>query len=526
MMQVAGLMLLAAVSAFGQSFISGTVVDGITGVPLSKTEIRTEGDGKLLTTSDAKGAFTLADVPAGHYVLIGHRNGYLEGRPAAITVEASQSVKDFVYKLTPFGVIAGTVRDQDGEALADVEVSAFRFSYQGGHRLLTVGDSVMTDDLGQYRITGLEPGRYFVLARPSHLEAFRYDQPSSAAGKKREVMVPALYPGVPDPASASQVTVDAGARVTGIDIVTPRRTVVRVTGHLTAPPGTTQPYVSLNPVGSESDDNMNLGLQANMGKNGDFVFPAVPSGSYVVKAAAQLPAKPTTEIFELINNRLEGRVPLHVGDSPVQGVQIAIMPGTEVVGQIRTEGEPGAKFTGNKIEFNAGRRETIIPTVQQDQTFRTTLTPGHYFAEPWFSGNQNYYLRSVLADGRDVTDEGLEVTGPGKVSLEVVVSGDGGQMEGVVSDKDGVAIPGATVVLIPEPRKRVRVDLFIHNETDQNGVYRMKGIPPGSYKLFAWKDLEDGTWFDPDFLRNYEARGEAVAVEAGGKMSKSLTVLP
>ncbi len=524
-MHVAGLMVLAVGSALGQSFISGTVVDGITGVPLSKTEIRTEGDGKLLTTSDAKGAFTLADVPAGHYVLIGHRNGYLDGKPAAVTVEAGQNIKDLVYRLTPFGVIGGTVRDQDGEALTDVDVTAFRFSYQGGHRLLGGSDSVKTDDLGQFRITGLEPGRYFVVARPSHREAFRYDQPSSTA-KPREVMIPVLYPGVPDPASASRVPVEAGARVTGIDIVIPRRAVVRVTGHLTAPPGTTQPYVMLNPAESEDDDSMDLSLQANMGKNGDFVFPAVPSGSYVVKAAAQFPAKPSTEVFELINNKLEGRVPLHVGDSPVQGVQIAIVPGTEVIGQIRADGEPATKFTGVNIEFNVGRRETMIPKVQDDQTFHTTLTPGRYFLEPWFSGKQAYYLRSVRAEGRDVTDEGLDVTGPGKLTLEVIVSKDGGQMEGVVSDKDGVTVPGATVLLVPEPRKRIRSDLFIHTQADQNGVYRMRAIPPGNYKLLAWKDVEDGIWFDPDFLRNYEAKGEAISVEAGGKMSNVLTVLP
>jgi hypothetical protein len=516
--------------------MSGTVVDALTGVPLSKTEIRTEGDGKLLTTSDAKGGFTLTDVAPGHYVLIGHRNGYLDGKPAAITVEAGQNIRDLVYKLTPFGVIAGTVRDPDGEALVDVDVNAQRFSYRGGHRLLGGSDTVKTDDLGQYRITGLEPGRYFVVARPSHREAFRYDQPASAGkprevAKRREVMIPALYPGVPDPASALQVPVEAGARVTGIDIVIPHRAVVRVTGHVSAPPGTPQPYVSLNYAG-EDDDNMNLSLRANMEKNGDFVFPSVPSGNYVVMAEAQLPAKPTTDFFELMDTRprLTGRVPLHVGEAPVQGVQIAIVPGTEVSGQIRAEGErdgePGAKFTGVNIEFNGGRRETMIPKVQDDQTFHTTLTPGRYFLEPWFSGNQAYYLRSVRADGRDVTDEGLDVTGPGKLTLEVIVSKDGGQLEGVVSDKDGLAVPGATVLLVPEPRKRVRSDLFIHSQADQNGAYRMRAIPPGSYKLLAWKDVEDGMWFDPDFLRNYEAKGEAISVEAGGKMSKALTVLP
>jgi hypothetical protein len=32
----------------------------------------------------------------------------------------------------------------------------------------------------------------------------------------------------------------------------------------------------------------------------------------------------------------------------------------------------------------------------------------------------------------------------------------------------------------------------------------METVPPGSYKLFAWDDVEPGIWWDPDFLKNYE----------------------
>jgi len=45
----------------------------------------------------------------------------------------------------------------------------------------------------------------------------------------------------------------------------------------------------------------------------------------------------------------------------------------------------------------------------------------------------------------------------------------------------------------------------------------LKNVAPGEYKVFAWDDIEDGAWYDSDFLRDIEARGEAVTSrEASG----------
>jgi hypothetical protein len=38
-------------------------------------------------------------------------------------------------------------------------------------------------------------------------------------------------------------------------------------------------------------------------------------------------------------------------------------------------------------------------------------------------------------------------------------------------------------------------------------------LAPGSYTLYAWQDLEDGVWHDPDFLKSQEANGKTVKVE-------------
>ena len=84
---------------------------------------------------------------------------------------------------------------------------------------------------------------------------------------------------------------------------------------------------------------------------------------------------------------------------------------------------------------------------------------------------------------------------------------------------------GAIIVLVPEGEKRSRAYLFRQVETDQNGRFQMKTIPPGSYKLFAWDDVEDDIWFDTEFLKRFEDKGQSIAVKAKEVVSAQLRLL-
>ena len=95
------------------------------------------------------------------------------------------------------------------------------------------------------------------------------------------------------------------------------------------------------------------------------------------------------------------------------------------------------------------------------------------------------------------------------IELDVVLASDGGQVEGVVSDANDKPVLGATVVLIPnDAALRTRFDYTRDAVTDQAGHFELKGVAPGEYKLFAWDDIEESSWFDPDVLRGYEAKGK------------------
>jgi len=90
------------------------------------------------------------------------------------------------------------------------------------------------------------------------------------------------------------------------------------------------------------------------------------------------------------------------------------------------------------------------------------------------------------------------------------------------STLSGSVVSNATVLPIAEAKLRSRRDSFYEATTDQYGRYHVEGIRPGDYKLFAWDDLEPNSWFDPDFLKDVEGRGEAVTVTANGHGTVSL----
>jgi hypothetical protein len=96
----------------------------------------------------------------------------------------------------------------------------------------------------------------------------------------------------------------------------------------------------------------------------------------------------------------------------------------------------------------------------------------------------------------------------------------------VVVDKDEKPVPGATVVLIPEPSRRHRWDLYKPTTADQYGRFELQTLPPGEYKLFAWEDIEPTSWFDPEVLKEVEKHGAAVTVRANAGETVNVHLVP
>ena len=190
--------------------LSGTVVDSTTGDPINKAELRLEplerqATHVAVTTSDAHGHFAMVDLDPGSYHLKGKRNGYLEmsfgtrkpdSAGTVVRLEPGQSLNSLNFKLMPSAVIAGTVRNSDGEPLEGAHVTLARFIYAYGTRRMEGCASTDTDDRGEYRFGALAPGKYYI---GTEVESHGWDQVDhSANAGPTEISVPTLYPGVTD----------------------------------------------------------------------------------------------------------------------------------------------------------------------------------------------------------------------------------------------------------------------------------------------------------------------------------------
>jgi len=157
------------------------------------------------------------------------------------------------------------------------------------------------------------------------------------------------------------------------------------------------------------------------------------------------------------------------------------------------------------------------------------VSAGNYIVQ-LFGGNgqNNFFLKSVTLGGRDIS-AGFTASGP--ATIDLVVSTKGATLEGTVTEKEKDVdndhlVANATVVAVPEEKYRKIPDHFGSGSTDQRGAFTIRGLSPGSYTLYAWQDVEESEWRDPDFLKSQEANGTAVKVSEGSDQKLELKLSP
>jgi hypothetical protein len=220
----------------GTGVIHGRVVRADTGEPLRRVQVRIDewstGDqsGPAATMTDAEGRYELTHLAAGRYQLKATRGGYVEvaygqrrpferGRPLELGEGAVLQNIDFA--LPPGAVVTGRVVDEAGEAIAHVSVSLDRRRYIDGARRLVAESGSSTDDRGEFRIFGVPPGDYVIVAT---FDATRL------GSRDRVRYVPTYYPGTPVASEAQRVTVGPGQEVPGITIALARAATATVRG--------------------------------------------------------------------------------------------------------------------------------------------------------------------------------------------------------------------------------------------------------------------------------------------------------
>src|SRR5688572_15248876 len=217
--------------------LRGRVTAADTGRPLRRAQVVAAITGvqtRHTTSTNVRGEFELRDLPAGRYTLTVTRSGYLPweygrrhpGEPGTpIDLGDGETRDKLDFSLPRASTISGRIIDETGEAVAGVSVFVMRPEFFRGRRRLTpISSAYRTDDTGQYRIVGLQPGDYFVMAT--------LRETWTTGGEKKQVLgyAPTFFPGTPTAADAIRVRVAAGKDAPNTDIALIPMTAATISG--------------------------------------------------------------------------------------------------------------------------------------------------------------------------------------------------------------------------------------------------------------------------------------------------------
>src|SRR5260370_4295242 len=155
--------------------IIGTVVDGVTSVPLAKANVfispTSDRSRRLSTSSATDGRFVFSDLPPGKYVLSGSAKGYPfrmfqqhETFTTGVAVGKDLVSENLILQLFPLGSISGQVNDEFSDPVRNAQVMLLRSGTNGSASLRTERQAI-TDAQGHWAPT------YWPSWMPSSLSA-------------------------------------------------------------------------------------------------------------------------------------------------------------------------------------------------------------------------------------------------------------------------------------------------------------------------------------------------------------------
>jgi hypothetical protein len=498
--------------------LSGTVVNSATHAGIPHALVSYNGAANGFRFTDAGGNIQVANVPCGQYFLMVSKPGFVSGqedpsdrllltnpifreemdeqseqsgsppKPANIPLNLAPDSQTAQIPLVPLASIAGTVLDENSEPLYGVVVQAIAIKASLTGTDYAPARMAHTDDRGRYELLGLTPGDY-VVRLAGEASSTRYFQGSNPnPNNDHRGMQPVYYSNVDSLSSASILQL-APAAQTNADFRQATEPAFDINGRLSG--FIPQAWTKLQLY--RDGDRIPLGRAFVNLTTGQFRLTDIARGNYTLRVlqyqadppqsfAAEEPITVTAESIRDVVVQLSGGVDIPVSVSYEAGaqdegfIQLLLFP------QHSPENSrPLAIGKGSEELARLAQNRDAAPKPDppsQPKAF-TNVIPDKYRLNVLANGGNGYVASAKLGDV-DVLN-GEFTVGSSAGELHITIRGDSASIQGQVTFQ-GQPAPGAQIYLIP-----VSGDGAKFGFGDPEGHYEITGVPPGDYRIQAWK---------------------------------------
>ena len=503
--------------------IRGRVTAAATGKPLRRARVtirtasETTGSPPITATTNSRGEFEALNVPAGQYSVSAERAGFVTSqygqrrpRERGLTIDVRPGrITDAIDLALPAGgVFSGQVTDELGEPFPGVRVNAVDMPYEAGRRQPSPSGGATTDDLGRFRISGLQPGSYYIMAVSN--ETWRNDK------KETFGYASTYFPGVPAK-EAQLIPLAAGQERNDLNFTLVISRAARVSGRVLRPTG--EPLagggVSLMYSFPGSVVMTSGARSVRTEQDGSFEFRDVPAAQYA------------------LNGGGGSWIDVSVDGADIKDLVVTQKNGSTVNGSVITDDGAIPPFPSSGVRVtlvNVG--DKVLPTVyvnavNTDWSFKLSNLGGPFMFR--IRGvPEDWTLGAVRLNDKDITDVPWDVPMRGEElsGLQIVVTQKIGRVSGTVADARGAPTAAATVVVFAdEPELWLPGSRFIRTtRPGADGRFSIAGLPAGTYRAIARDFVEEGQWEDRKFLEAARADAVRFTLPDGGAEAISLKV--
>jgi hypothetical protein len=470
--------------------VNGLVVDDMTGTPVAKAVVLLDSgyspEGRRYgAVTDTSGQFSVPEIRPAKYTITLERAGYVSlAGVLALDIDGGQPSIGITLKLTRQGIIGGKITNP--AALPRLyELKLWKTTFTSPDHDVEPLTPVSIAEDGSFMIGNLSPGRYLL------------EKPGLSL------------------ANAVVLDLTAGKEIRGIQVRQQARAQNRISG------------VARNPVpGSRMDAGVHLEGKDPSGSwvslrnfvqvdrlTGAFTFRSIPPGDYRITAisvlAGRLPRKYWT------------RQEVHVEGRSTPAISLDFAPMAVVTGTISEE--PGLPARSQPLYVSLGRDDLYnweSARVNQKGTFRLQVVPGLYRL---FAGNGSENVRlvkSIRLNRREAKADGmLDISAEGGI-LEILLSGPGREIQGMIRDGARRSVAGATVAVWTD-EGAIGTTL-----ADALGYFTIRNVPRGLIYIAACEPAAEYPWQHASFRASFQKLAVKVPAKSPFRVTVELRAIP